>query len=143
MWMKLHCFTVCSGINGKRCNAMLFCCNADRIKKLRPLVVGKFETPHCLKTMKHYPRELKMHALLEGVASLFRLNSVRQGQKHSVPAWQMCCTNQWWSRWKAIGIHDVEWEEDKWQNEMQTLPSYPVHKILVALSVLDTVQEFV
>jgi hypothetical protein len=37
---------------------VLLCCSADGTdgsEKLWPLVVGRFEMPHCTKGMKHYP----------------------------------------------------------------------------------------
>jgi hypothetical protein len=50
-------------IKGERCHGgkaykdrvtVLLCCNADGSEKLRPLVVGKFEKPRCMKGVKHY-----------------------------------------------------------------------------------------
>jgi hypothetical protein len=50
-------------IKGERCHGgkaykdrvtVLLCCNADGSEKLRTLVVGKFEKPHCIKGLKHY-----------------------------------------------------------------------------------------
>jgi hypothetical protein len=55
-------------IKGERCHGgkaykdrvtMLLCCNADCSEKLRPLVVGKFEKPRCMKGVKHYPCNYK------------------------------------------------------------------------------------
>jgi hypothetical protein len=56
------------GIKGERCHGgkayknrvtMLLCYNADGSENLRPLVVGKFEKPHCMKGIKHYPCDYK------------------------------------------------------------------------------------
>jgi hypothetical protein len=38
---------------------VLLCCNAGGSKKLCPLIVGKFEKPHCLKCLKHWPCKYK------------------------------------------------------------------------------------
>jgi hypothetical protein len=55
-------------IKGKRCHGgkaykdrvtVLLCCNADGGKKLRPLVVGKFEKTRCMESVTHYPCNYK------------------------------------------------------------------------------------
>jgi hypothetical protein len=38
---------------------VLLCCNADGSEKLRPMIVGTFEKPQCMKSVKHYPCDYK------------------------------------------------------------------------------------
>lgn len=47
---------------GKKCKerlTVLLCCNADGSEKLKPLVVGKFEKPRCMKGITHLPCEYR------------------------------------------------------------------------------------
>jgi hypothetical protein len=36
------------------------CCNADRSKKLHPLIISKFEKPHFFKCLRYYPCDFKL-----------------------------------------------------------------------------------
>jgi hypothetical protein len=68
-------------IEGERCHGgkaykdrvtELLCCNADGSEKFRPLVVGKFEKPRCMKGVKRYPTDYKASKNAQVTGKIFR-----------------------------------------------------------------------
>jgi hypothetical protein len=74
---------------------VLVCCNADGSEKLCPLIVSKFEKPHCLKGLRHYPCYYKSSKSMWVTGRLFRewlfgFERKMACQKRTVLL-QMCC----------------------------------------------------